>query len=186
MFQTGTTTSITNSVFTGNVSTGAGGAISGTAAVPLEDLTIKGSSFTANQAVGQVIAGGGALYCPDRSLSVSGSSFTSNEALAGDNSWFGQQGGQAEGGAIEVYGANVAIDSSIFQSNIAHGGAGTGGGGAATGSAILLGLWLATTGEISNSSLEFSRRSAEPAGSATSIPSPRPEVRSQISTDLAA
>ena len=45
--------------------------------------------------------------------------FTSNEAVGGNNSVDGAAGRQAEGGAISVYGANVCIDGSTFQSNVA-------------------------------------------------------------------
>jgi hypothetical protein len=156
----GATVYVSGSTFTGNQSIGSltfsypdegfapgsgtteGGAIDndGTAVV-------TGSTFTSNVAQGITgsngTGGGGhaGAIASDGPLTLSNSSFTANTAIAGDGAagtaagGAGGKGGQAEGGAVALYGAgNVdSISGCTFTNNQSLGGQGGAGGNAANG-----------------------------------------------------
>src|SRR5262249_53120558 len=107
---------------------------------------VSDSTFTGNVARGVTGSDGsggsgkaGAI-ASDGTLTVRHSSFTANRAIAGDGAagaagQAGGDGGQAEGGAVALFGAGNAdsISGSLFAKNRSQGGTGGAGGGGANG-----------------------------------------------------
>ncbi len=150
-FMTVATLNLNNTVVTGNSAQGGGGSFGdgaggGVAVFQNGRGTFSGVTIAGNRAMGAQSSGGGPgsrgiggallvgldqgsgtpgfLFPDSSSVSARRASITGNSALGG----IGSQGGNGEGGGIDLAGGTLAVQASVVAANVARGGSGTASG----------------------------------------------------------